>query len=96
MIKGVDHVWTNFSRFSLFDAPNGWLLSQKSNLLIFFESCKSPEINNIKVYTHLFSSNEIGELGSFKNTRLHSLEAAFETWNELIGSGWIEVSRKIQ
>ena len=47
-------------------------------------------------YTHLFYANELGEPAQIKNSRLHSIECAFETWNELISGGWQIVTNKFQ
>ena len=96
MTSGVAYVRTNFYRDCLIDSPTGWLFSQKSGLLIFFESYKKSVSNNLKVYTHLFYTNELGEPAQLKNSRLHSIECACETWNELISGGWQIVTNKFQ
>ena len=96
MTSGVANVRTNFYHGSLIDPPTGWLLNQKSGLLIYFESYKKSVSNNLKVYTHLFYANELGEPAHIKNSRLHSIECAFETWNELIAGGWQIVTNKFQ
>ena len=49
-----------------------------------------------RVYTHLFYANELGEPAQIKNSRLHSIECACETWNELISGGWQNVTNKFQ
>ena len=95
MTLGGANVWTNFYRSSLVDTPTGWLFNQKNGLLIFFESYKKS-LFNLKVYTHLFYSNELGEPTQLKNSRLHSIECAYETWNELISGGWQIVTSKFQ
>jgi len=94
--SGVAHVRTNFYRGSLIDPPTGWLFNQKRCLLIFFESYKKSVSNNLKVYTYLFYANELGEPAQLKNSRIHSIECACETWNELISGGWQIVSNKFQ
>ena len=38
----------------------------------------------------------MGEPGRLKNTRVHDLESAIETWNELIAGGWTEVTNQFQ
>ena len=96
MTSGVAYVRTNFYRGSLIDPPNGWLFNKKSRLLIFFESYKKSVSNNLKVYTHLFNANELGEPAQIKNSRVHSIECARETWNELISGGWKIVTNKFQ
>ena len=49
-----------------------------------------------RVYTHLFYANELGEPAQIKNSRLHSIECACETWNELISGDWQIVTNKFQ
>ncbi len=96
MASGVAYVRTNFYRGCLIDAPTGWLFNQKSGLLISFESYKRSAFNNLKVYTHLFYANELGEPAKLKNSRLHSIECSCETWDELILGGWQNVTHKFQ
>ena len=96
MTSGVANVRTNFYSGSLIDPPTGWLFNQKSGLLISFENYKNSVSNNLKVYTHLFYANELGEPTQLKNSRLHSVECAHETWNELISGGWQIVTSNFQ
>ena len=96
MTLGGANVWSNFSYSSRVDSPNGWILNPQGSFLIFFEKCKKSARNNINVYTHLFYANHLGEPAGLKNTRLHDLESAFETWNELIAGGWTEVTNQFQ
>ena len=94
MTSGVANVRTNFYSGFLIDPPTGWLLNKKSGLLILFESYKKSLSNNLKVYTHLFYANELGEPAQLKNSRLHSIECAYETWDELVSGGWQIVTSK--
>jgi hypothetical protein len=94
MTLGVANVRTNFYRDSLIDPPTGCLFNQKSGLLIFFESYKKSVSNNLKVYTHLFYANKLGEPAQLKNSRLHSIECACETWDELVSGDWQIVTSK--
>jgi len=96
MTSGVANVRTNFYSCGLIDPPTGWLFNKKSGLLILFESYKKSLSNNLKVYTHLFYTNELGEPAQLKNSRLHSIECACETWNELISRDWQIVTNKFQ
>ena len=96
MTTGVTNVRTNFYSGSFINAPTGWLFDKKNGLLIFFESYKKSASNNLKVYTHLFYANELGEPAQLKNSRLHSIECVCETWNELISRGWQIVTNKFQ
>jgi hypothetical protein len=94
MTSGVANVRTNFYIGSLMHTPTGWLFNKKSGLLILFESYKKSLSNNLKVYTHLFYANELGEPAQLKNSRLHSIECAYETWDELVSRGWQIVTSK--
>ena len=96
MTLGGKNIWDNFSYGSCVNTQKGWILNPQSSLLISFETCKKSARNNIKVYTHLFYANHLGEPGGLKNTRLHDLDCAFETWNELIAGGWTEVTNQFQ
>ena len=96
MTPGVANVRANFYSGSLIDTPTGWLFNKKSGLLILFESYKKSISNNLKVYTHLFYANELGEPTQLKNSRLHSVECARETWDELVFGGWLIVTSKVQ
>jgi len=91
MTIGGANVWTNFSYGSRTDTPSGCLLNPEGSRLIFFDKCKKSRVNNIKVFTHLFYTNHLGEPAGLKNTRLLELHCAFETWDELVNNGWTEV-----
>ena len=94
MKLGEANVRTNFYSGSLIDTPTGWLFNKKSGLLILFESYKKSLSNNVKVYTHLFYANELGEPAQLKNSRLLSIECGCETWDELVSGGWQIVTSK--
>ena len=94
MTSGVANVRTNFYSDSIIDTPTGWLFNKKSGLLIHFESYKKSLSKNVKVYTHLFYANELGEPAQLKNSRLHSICCACETWDELVSGGWQIVTSK--
>ena len=96
MTLGGANVWSSFSYGSPVDYPNGWLLNPQSSFLILFEKCKKITRNKIKVYTHLFYANHLGEPAGLKNRRLHDLDCALETWNELIERGWTQVTNQFQ
>ena len=59
--------------------------------MIFFEECKNSPKPNLKIHTHLFYTNHLGEPAGLKNSRLLDLNCAFETWDELVNNGWTEV-----
>ena len=96
MTLGGANSWSNFSYGSRVDTPNGWLLNPQSSFLILFEKCKKSARNNIKVYTHLFYANHLGEPAVLKNRRLHDLDFEFEIRNELIAGGWTKVTNQFQ
>ena len=91
MTLGGANVWTNFCYGSRTAAPSGCLLNPEGSRLIFFDRYKKSSICNIKVYTHLFYTNHLGQPAGLKNTRLLDLNCAFETWDELVKNGWTEV-----
>ena len=92
MRLGGANVWSNFSYGSSTDSPNGCLLNAEGSRLIFFERCKKSTNNNIKIFTHLFYTNHLGEPAGFKSTSKIQLEEAWEKWNKLQEYGWTEVS----
>jgi len=92
MTSGVANVRTYFYRGSLIDPPAGWLFNKKSGLLIFFESYKKSVSNNLKVYTHLFYTNHLGEPGGYKSSEKLNIDSAWKKWHELHRKGWTEVS----
>jgi len=96
MNLGVSNVCSYPSYGTLIETPNGWILSPQSKYLILFKRCKKSVRKNIKVYTHLFYANDLGEPERLKNIRLHDRESAIETWNELIAGGWTEVTIQFQ
>ena len=95
MVLGKACVWSKFSYCKEFGVPSGCLLDPNGRHLIFFDECKKLNFKNVKVFTHLFYINHLAEPSGLKNTRLLDLNCAFETWEELINNGWIEVQRYI-
>ena len=92
MELGGANVWSNFSYGSSIDTPNGCLLNAEGSRLIFFERCKKSPKNNIKIFTHLFYTNHLGEPAGLKSTSQIFLDDAWEYWHELQEHGWTEVS----
>tara|TARA_B100001769_G_C21812665_1_gene442060 strand:- start:34 stop:324 length:291 start_codon:yes stop_codon:yes gene_type:complete len=90
-IGGAD-VWTNFSFGSRIDTPNGCLLNSEGSRLKFFDRCKKSPNNSIKVFTHLFYTNHLGEPAGIISTSKIGLEEAWEEWNNLQEIGWTEAS----
>ena len=60
------------------------MFNQKSSLLIFFERHEKSVFSNLKVYTHRFYVNELGESILLKNSLLQSIECSCEKWDELV------------
>ena len=86
------NIWSNFSYGSRTDTPNGCLLNPEGSRLIFFERCKKSPQNNIKIFTHTFYTNHLGEPAGFKSTSKIVVEEAWKEWNDLQKNGWTEVS----
>ena len=74
------------------NVPNGCLLNPEGSRLIFFEEIKHSHRNNLKIYTHIFYTNYIGEPAGFKSSKQLKVDSAWEKWNELLSKGWTEVS----
>tara|TARA_B100001778_G_C18315882_1_gene506466 strand:+ start:353 stop:643 length:291 start_codon:yes stop_codon:yes gene_type:complete len=92
MAFGDGNVWPNFSYGSRIETPSGCLLNAEGSKLIFFERCRKSPKNNIKIFTHLFYTNHLGEPAGFKSTSKICLDMAWNQWNELQEHGWTEVS----
>ena len=92
MTPGRANVWSIFSYGSSSDTPNGCLLNAEGSRLVFFERCKKSPKNNIKIFTHLFYTNHLGEPAGLKSTNKIRLDEAWEQWNMLHEHGWTEVS----
>ena len=92
MTLGGANVWSNFSYGSSIDSPNGCLLNAEGSRLIFFERCTKSPKNNLKVFTHQFYTNHLGEPAGLKSTRKIQIDEAWDKWNELQEHGWTEVS----
>ena len=90
-LRGAN-VWPNFSYGSRIDTPHGCLLNAEGSKLIFFERCRKSPKNNIKIFTHLFYTNHLGEPAGLKSTSKIQLDEAWHKWNELQEHGWTEVS----
>ena len=86
------NVWSNFSYGSRTDTPIGCHLNPEGSRLIFFERSKKSSQNNIKIFTHTFYTNHLGEQAGFKSTSKIVVEEAWKEWNDLQELGWTEVS----
>ena len=85
--------WSNFSFGSNVDTPNGCLLNVEGSRLIFFERCTKSTKDNLKIFTHLFYTNHLGEPAGLKSTSKIGLDEAWKQWNQLQEYGWTEVSQ---
>ena len=86
------NVWSNFSYGSRIDTPSGCLLNAEGSRLIFYERCKKSPNYNIKIFTHTFYTNHLGEPAGYKYTKKIGAEEAWKEWNDLQELGWTEVS----
>ena len=82
----------NFSYGSRIDTPKGCLLNAEGSRLIFFDICRKSPKGNIKIFTHLFYTNHLGEPAGYKSTNKIGIEEAWEEWNQLQKHGWTKVS----
>jgi len=55
--------------------------------MIFFEECKNPPKANLKIHTHLFYTNHLGEPGGYKSSEKLNIDSAWEKWHELHQKG---------
>ena len=72
--------------------PNGCLLNPEGSRIIFFEECKNSPKTNLKIQTHLFYTNHLGEPAGYKFSEKMNIESAWEKWNQFHQKGWTEVS----
>ena len=72
--------------------PNGCLLNPEGSRLIFFEECKNSRQNGLKIHTHIFYTNHLGEPAGFKYSKRLSIDSAWEKWHKLHQKGWTAVS----
>ena len=72
--------------------PNGCLLNPEGSKMIFFEECKKYSKTNLKIHTHLFYTNHLGEPGGYKSSEKLKIDSAWEKWHQLHQKGWTKVS----
>ena len=70
--------------------PNGCLLNPEGSRLIFFEECKNTSKTNLKIYTHLFYTNHLGEPAGYQTSERLNIDSAWEKWHQLQQKGWTE------
>ena len=86
------NAWSNITYGRRVKTHHSCLLNTKRSRLIFFERCKKSPKNNIKIFTHLFYTNHLGEPAGLKSTSEIRLDDAWRQWSELQEHGWTEVS----
>ena len=91
MAPDVRNYWESFSFGTCTNVPHGCLLNPEGSRLIFFEECQNSSSINIKIFTHLFYTNHLGEPAGFKCSRELNNDSAWEKWHELHSKGWTEV-----
>ena len=75
--------------------PIGWLVHPEGEKALLFIRDPKSLMRMTKVITQLWCSTSDGVPIRIKNTRTLELEDACETWNELLGNGWVFVQRQI-
>ena len=71
--------------------PNGCLLNPQGSRMIFFEECKKSSKTNLKIHTHLFYTNHLGEPAGYQTSERFNIDSAWEKWHQLHQKGWTEV-----
>ena len=74
--------------------PNGCLLNPEGSRVIFFEECKNSTKTNLKIHTHIFYTNHLGEPAGYKSSEKLKVDSAWEKWHQLHQKGWTEVSHE--
>jgi len=92
MIPGEGGFRYNYSFGCDTSKPNGCLLNPEGSRMIFFEECKKSSNTNLKIYTHLFYTNHLGEPAGYKASERFNIVTAWEKWHQLHQKGWTEVS----
>ena len=58
--------------------PNGCLLNPEGSKIIFFEECKKYSKTNLKIHTHIFYTNHLGEPAGYKISERLNIDSAWE------------------
>ena len=72
--------------------PNGCLLNPEGSRMIFFEEYKNSSKINLKIHTHIFYTNHLGEPAGYISSEKLKIDLAWEKWHQLHQKGWTEVS----
>ena len=92
MSSEEERMRTNYSFGCGTSKPNGCLLNPEGSRMIFFVECEILHKTNLKIHTHLFYTNHLGEPGGYKSSEKLNIDSAWEKWDELHRKGWTEVS----
>ena len=95
MTLGGANVWSDFSYGFNCDTPSGWLLSPKSDRLIYFQRCYKSSRKNIKIIILFYYSNEKGEPIKLKNSERISIGKGWKKWHSLVTEGWSDVTQTL-
>ena len=68
--------------------PEGWLIEPKGRWLLVFHKDSMCKKKCPQFYMDKWSCTISGTPNTFQNRRKVEIEAALETWNELIQNGW--------
>ena len=71
--------------------PNGCLLNPEGSRMIFLKNAEIPLKPNLKIHTHLFYANQLGEPGGYKSSEKLNIDIAWERWYKLHQKGWRDV-----
>ena len=74
--------------------PNGCLINPEGSRIIFFEECKKSSKTNLKINTHLFYANHLGEPAGYQTSESFKIDSAWEKWHQLHQKGWTEVTHE--
>ena len=61
--------------------PNGCLLNPEGSRIVFFEECKKSTKTNLKIHTHLFYTNHVGEPKGYQTSERFSSDSAWKKWH---------------
>ncbi len=71
---------------------NGCLLIPLGSKMISLEKYKNSPISNLKIHTHLFYANHLGETVGDKSSKKLNVDSAWKKWRELHQKGWTEIT----
>ena len=81
---------SNYSFGCSASKPSGCLLNPEGSRMIFFEECKKSSKTYLKIHTHHFYTNHLGEPAGYQTSEKLNVESAWEKWHQLHQKGWTE------